>query len=564
MHRKSIIRKTVQVGSSTLLSRMLGLTREILMANYLGVGILAEAFITAYKIPNSLRKIFAEGALSVSFIPTFVALIKKNKTKEEVNRLMSLSLFFFEGILLLLCLICIWKAEFIIKITAPGWFTANDQTIPFCANIRSHFADSVFAPYIDNFISSIEFMFNVLQANCGSSPQVQHAITFLRILMSFILLLSTSALLAGALQAIHHFFVPAFSPVLLNIFFIGGLIICFKGQLSPIYLCWFIMLGGLVQLLLHFFTYFKFGFSLQLPNKNSWKQFSSVVLKFLPCLLSMSILEMYLFVDTSLGSFLPTGSIALIYYANRFMQIPLGVVATALSTILLPYFTQIGMQAPKRLGFYLLESTKLITWIMVPIAFLIGFSSYQIFSTLFLSEKFTIEHAQEASIILIAALYGVVFFSLNKILLNVYYGLHSTVIPMFISIIAVVSNGLISYYLMLKWGAYGIALGTSIAGLIQTILSLILLSYRFSFPLYLNAFTGFLIRFCIQLALIVPCFLGSYIILYNIIKMSFRSYSALFLTKIGFWAWYIPLACAMVWLLFKTRKLFKIKIYFLE
>jgi putative peptidoglycan lipid II flippase len=112
--KKSLIAKTIQVGTSTLLSRLFGLIREFLMSRYLGVGEVADAFLTAFKIPNSLRKIFAEGALSAASIPTFVAVIKK-ESKKEASALMTLSFLVFEGMLLLLCGLIFWQAIFPVR-----------------------------------------------------------------------------------------------------------------------------------------------------------------------------------------------------------------------------------------------------------------------------------------------------------------------------------------------------------------------------------------------------------------------------------------------------------------
>ena len=114
MHKKSIIKKTLEVGGSTLLSRLLAIIREVLMVRFLGVGAISDAFLTAYKIPNSLRKIFAEGALSASMVPTVVSIVR-NKDAKAVNRFMALAFLFFEGALLFLCGLAIWKAQTVIS-----------------------------------------------------------------------------------------------------------------------------------------------------------------------------------------------------------------------------------------------------------------------------------------------------------------------------------------------------------------------------------------------------------------------------------------------------------------
>ena len=150
--------------------------------------------------------------------------------------------------------------------------------------------------------------------------------------------------------------------------------------------------------------------------------------KFLLCLPSVSLMEIALFIDTSFASLLAPGSISLIFYANRFVGIPLGVFAVDFLLFYFPIFHACIFN-PKRLHFYLLESTKFIFWITIPVALLMAFFSEEIFSTIFLSKKFTLTQVQEAGTILRAFLLGLFFFSLNKILLNIFYAMHAAWIP---------------------------------------------------------------------------------------------------------------------------------------
>ena len=119
--KKSILKKTAEVGSATLFSRIIGLIRTMLMSRYLGVGIESDAFWVAYKIPNFLRKIFAEGALSAAFVPSMVNLVEKDKKKDSSSRLMSLAFIFFESLLALICIIMISQARQVLLFIAPGF-----------------------------------------------------------------------------------------------------------------------------------------------------------------------------------------------------------------------------------------------------------------------------------------------------------------------------------------------------------------------------------------------------------------------------------------------------------
>ena len=226
LERKSVISKSLEIGSSTLMSRMLGIIRETLIIRYLGVGVISDAFFTAFKIPNSLRKIFAEGALSASFIPTFVTL-GKTGSKDRINNLMTLSFVIIQSILIALCLWMFFHTELVLKVVSPGWFSHSHST-----------PTEAGSGFINSIVSSLRSMWHfVSRDDLVPLAQVEYAQIYLKILLAFIVFLSSASLLAGALQSVGHFFVPAFAPVLLNIVFITGLLVCIWFGLSVKWLC---------------------------------------------------------------------------------------------------------------------------------------------------------------------------------------------------------------------------------------------------------------------------------------------------------------------------------------
>lgn len=542
--KSSIVKKTIQVGGSTLLSRLLGLAREILMVKFLGAGIISDAFFTAYKIPNSLRKIFAEGALSAAFIPMLVALSKK-KDNCAINSLMTISFLIFEGILLGVCALIFFNAETVIRIIAPGWFSGSIIPDSQLAHTIAYFAPAWYSTV--------------------ASSQVAYAAACLKIVISFIIFLSSSALLAGALQTAHHFFVPALCSVLLNIVFISGIAICMWLKLSVNALCYFIIFGGLLQFLLHIGTYFRFNFSFARINKTAWTHFKQVMFTFIPCLFSMSINEINLFVSTSLASYLPHGSMSLIYYANRFMGIPLGVFSTAFSTILLPYFSRIHIEAPQRLGFYLYESAKVIFWVTVSSMTVMMFLSEKIFQTMFLSDRFTAHHVAQASYILIAFLSGLFFFSLNKIMLNIFYSRQDKVTPSLVSLLSALFNYSMSSMLLPLYGATGLALAIVSSSILQTVLFAISLYRIPHFTFYAREFLQFASRAGVQIASLSGIFVVAYYVAtWSIVWLCPSSAIDFMLYKIGFWLWAGPLCLVMGIALVKTRKIFRVNLYFLD
>jgi len=518
MSRKTILKKTAQIGISTLLSRVFGIVRELLMVRYLGASSVSDVFLTAYRIPNSLRKIFAEGALSAAFVPTAIAAMHQKKT-HSIAGLMTLCFFFFEGILACVCTLVMIFAHHVLHFIAPGF----------------------------------------------SPEQIALAVPLVRILMPFIMFISSSALLAGALHTVNHFFIPACAPIIINTVFITGLAVCLAYELPVQVLCWFIILGGVAHFLAHLIMYKKYNLHFSAPTNNDYSHFKNIVKTFLLCLPSASLTEIALFIDTSFASFLPAGSLSLISYANRFVGIPLGVFSVAFSTVLLPHFSRITAHRPQRLPFYFLESAKLILWVTAPTSLLMIFFSHDIFSTLFLSSKFTLQQVNQAALLLSAFCCGLFFISLNKIILTIVYALHAAWLSSLVALATVSINVLLNILLITHFQSLGIACATTIAYICQTILLLTILTKKYNFRLYYGPFFSYTLRYLVQLFCMSLFFYYTYnAILIVMSTILSPTYAPFFITKIGLWLWVGPLALMCMFFLWKTRSLFKIRLYFLS
>jgi len=517
MYRSSIMKKTIQFGGSTLLSRVLGMMREVLTARYLGAGIISDAFFTAFKFPNTLRKMFAEGALTAVFVPAVVSYLRTHG-RDHVNSIMTLAFIIFEGIVLIVCALCMWQAQPLIYFMAPGF----------------------------------------------NQAQLSAAVPMLRILMPFIFFVSTNALICGPLQAVGHIWVPALSPVLLNIVFISGLLVCMQFGLPATYLCWFVVAGGGLQTVLHLVTFLKLNFTFGKITALARKTFTPVFGRFLLSMLSAGAVEIGLFIDTQFASYLPTGSVSLINYANRFMGIPLGVFAVAFSTILLPHFSRVGTYAPKRMGYYLLETSKLVLWVTVPVALLMAFFAHNIFETLYLSDKFTAAHVSKAASILIAYIGGLCFFSLNKIMVSMFYALQSVWVPTVVAGIGTATNILFNILLMARMGPSGLALATTLGALLQTILFVLVLGYYFKLPFYPQEFMRFLTNFMIYLCILMGLLWLTYTGLYILIEQLPSTVSYRLLHTIFFWVWVGPLCLVFCGAWYYVHKKSGMRLHFLE
>jgi len=514
MEKKAILKKTIQFGSFTFISRILGIIREILQIRFLGISAMSDAFITAFRIPNVLRKVFAEGALSSASIPVLEKLQRKNDQK-LINSTMSATFLFFEGIVGLICLFAFLFPSIIVKVIAPGF----------------------------------------------SAEQISYAIPFVRILFPFIFFISSCALLAAALQSIYHFFAQAFGPIILNIFYVSSLLTCLYFNKDILFLSKGIILGGAANFLFHLILYFTYNFNFGKITRAAIEQFKLILKKFLPCLLGVGIVEINMFADTMIVSFLPIGSTSLLTYATRFIQMPVGMFAVGFATILLPYFSRIVLYAPKRLKFHLLETTKFVTWVVAPTMFFLMFVSEKLFFHLF-SGKATVAQIIETKFVLIVYATGLVFFSLNKVLVNIFYSLKDTTTPTIGASIAAVVNFVCNIIGVYFWGSYGIATGTVISGLTLTIFCFVYLNKKHDVIFYGKKYLSFLYRYVFQLATSVILFYISHFFIFKYLQQT--PYSDFFTAGLGYWLFTIPLFLLTMVFMFFTKRLYKIKIYFLD
>lgn len=509
LDKKSIIKKTLQVGAATFLSRSIAIAREILQIKFFGVGALSDAFIVAFRIPNLFRHVFAEGALSASFIPVFVKAIKEGK-REEAQGLMTALCGLIQTFIFAMYAVVLLKADWVVACMAPGF----------------------------------------------SPEQSAYTQLFLKILFPFLAFVSASALLGGALNAVNHFFVPALGPALWNMTYVMSLVLCLWLKLTPTYLCVGVLLGGIVQFCMNMFMYRRKNLSFSAITASSKNLFKQVMTKFFPCLLGVSILEINLIVSGIVASFLPKGSVSILYYASRFMNIPLGVFGVALSNILLPHFSRVVLYAPKRFNFYLLEVAKLVTWVIVPVALVLSFVSEQLFSMIFfLAKKISVEQIVQARWILVIYSVGLVFFCFNKILLSLFYSLKDTRSTTIASGVGAAINGIGDVISLYYGNIYGIAASAVLAGLGSSLISCYFLWKRHGVHFYLSRYARFFSSFFMQL---ISCSTMFLIVFYSITYLvSFSS---------GFAYWIVVAICsattAIVWYL--SRSFFKVHLYFLR
>ncbi len=309
---KSLLRSLANVSGMTMISRVIGFARDMLMAGFFGAGFATDAFNVAFKLPNLLRRIFAEGAFSQAFVPVLAEYKNKKShadTKEFVAAVMGL-------LALSLCIITILGilfASVVIWITAPG-FTTDVQ----------------------KFSLTVEM---------------------LRITFPYILFISLASLVGGILNTWGLFSIPSFTPTILNLSFIFFIVVL-RNQFHPsiLTLAWATFFGGVLQLLFQIPFLKKIDMAvwpkLDWRNPAVWR-----VLKLMaPAIFAVSIAQISLVINTIYASFLPSGSISWMYYADRLMEFPTGVLGVALGTILLPSLSKHASNKSS------LEFSKTLDW----------------------------------------------------------------------------------------------------------------------------------------------------------------------------------------------------------
>jgi len=522
---RTILKQSSKIGFLALVSRVIAFLREWLLIQFLGVGDTSDIFFTAFRIPNTMRKIFAEGALSSILVPAFITAEHREKG-HGLNRLTTTSFIIIETIILLFCLIIFYHAPWVIGKIAPGF-----------------------------------------------SPQkIKLTAYYLRILISFILFISSGVIFASALQSQRKFFIPAIAPAVLNVVYVGSLAMCLMLQLSVTMFCHSMIITSVVFFLLHLIAYLQQGYSFDQPTAQTNTEMRLVIFQLIPCIVSVGITEINHFISTGFASYLPSGSMTLLRSSFQFVNIPVGIITASLVTVLLPHFSKLHLEKPEEFAQHLFEAIKFIIWTTMPICFLLFLFSEHIFETLFMGNAQALTKIPLAQSIFIAYLVGLLFFSLNKIFLSIFYALRLTIIPMIASIIAIGINYYLNYGLIQYYGAAGIALASSIAAISQTIFLGLFLSTHLKLSWRTNAWFSFASKYLVQLTLCSATLWALYLGIYQIIETMHFSWNLYvvhvtqetFLHGFGVWFWAAPLSLGYLGLMYISRQYFNIYLSYFD
>jgi len=406
-------------------SRILGFIRDLLSASILGANIYSDIFFVAFKFPNLFRRIFAEGAFTQSFLPSYAA--SKNKPK-------------FAWL--------VFKKLFIIILILSLFVT-------FFSNIVTDVLAYGFSP----------------EAKKLASPLV--ALNFWYLDLIFIV-----TFLASLLQYKKHFATTAFSTALLNISIIISLLLSMNLPKEQIiwYMSFGVIAGGFAQVIAHVIAAKKYRILKLLyigaksRKKQDIKQFKK---HFLPSVLGNSTAQLSSFIDTWLATFLTAGSISYLYYANRLFQLPFALFAIAVSTVLFPKITKELNEGKEKSAFSSMKKTFWILFYLLIAASIVAIAdSKEIIKLLFEHGAFTEKNAEITSVVLIMYMLGLIPYGLNKLFSSYLYATHRHIKAAKISAYSLIVNIILSIILLYPLKVYGLALASSISGMVLFVLTL--------------------------------------------------------------------------------------------
>ncbi|MGE3769337.1 MAG: murein biosynthesis integral membrane protein MurJ [Bdellovibrionales bacterium] len=411
-------------GGWTLVSRLAGFVRDLLVAIVLGAGPLADAFVVAQRLPNLFRSLFAEGAFSAAFVPLFTK-VKKDGGDDaartfasETNAVLFMFLFVFTGIMIV-------GMPWVIYIIAPG------------------FADEPLRYGL--------------------------AVSLAQITFPYLLLISLTSLQGGILNALGQLAPFAAAPVIYNVIQIVVLLLIrpiteMTGQGAAHIMAWAMTGAGFVQWLTLSYFCRRAGFPLVSALPVLTPSVKTFFRKLGPGVIGAGAAQINLMVSTILASLLPAGAVSYLYYADRLNQLPLGVIGVAISTALLPLLSQaVHDDNKEHVEQSFSRAFDLGLAFGLPAAVALLLMGEPIFQALFVQGAFTAQDAAQSAIALAGYAIGIPAFILVKICATRFFAAHDTATPVRVALVAFAANIAFAIWLMPLWGVFGIALATSLA-----------------------------------------------------------------------------------------------------
>jgi len=442
----NLIASTSTFGFFTLISRILGYVRDILIAIFLGTSLFADAFFVAFRLPNTFRRLFAEGTFNAAFIPSYAGELAKNKTQADNFAKNVFNLLFI--ILLFFVLVAEIFMPQLIFIIAPGFYKDPEK--------------------------------------------LKLAVDLSRITFPFLFFICLASFFSAILNSYNKFAAAAAAPIILNVILIGSLFFSKWLNISDVLvLSYAVSFAGFLQLIILFFfvrKHFKPSLNINIKISKKIKFFFS---KLLPSIFSSGVTQVNILVGTIIASF-QAGAVSYLYYADRVYQINLAIAGIAVGTVMLPELSKyVKVKNTKRIIDLQNRALELCLFLSIPAATALVLASEEIITSLFGYGSFDYKSVTNTALALTFFAFGVPAFSILKIFSNFFFARNDTKTPFYLSVFSVALNIAISISFFSRLGFVIIPVATSISSWINVIMhyyfikkrNLYIFDYKFIYKL---------------------------------------------------------------------------------
>ena len=418
-----LVKAMATVAGMTGLSRIAGFVRDVMTAAYLGAGPLADAFFVALKLPNFFRRVTAEGAFSIVFVPLY-SKTQEIETQKEADEFASNAFMVMLSALTVFTLLALLLMPFIINAIAPG--------------------------FVDDPVRS------------------NMAVELSRVTFPYLLLMSLTALLGGVLNALDRFAPFAFAPVLFNMALIVSLYFSGHFESAGHAMAWGVLVAGLLQFMFLWACAKRAGVKITLGMPRIDADIKKVLTLMGPAVIGAGVVHINLFADIILASFLEGGSISYLYYADRLNQLPLGVVGIAVGTALLPMLSRaMTKEDPSQATDLFNRSLEYCLLLALPASVALAVMPLTLITVLFERGEFDAADSLKTANVLTAYAIGLPAYIAIKVFSTAHWAREDTITPVRISIKATIMNIVLSIVLIQFIGVVGIALSTGLTGWLQ-------------------------------------------------------------------------------------------------
>ena len=430
----NLVKATGTIGGLTLVSRIAGFAREMLMSRIMGASAAADAFLVAFRLPNTFRRLFGEGAFSAGFVPLFSQRLHGEGGMDEGKRF----------------------SEEVLAVLLPTLFLFT----------------LVFELAMPLFVAAIASGYE------GDKYWLTVALT--RITFPYLLLISLVSLFSGILNSLTKFTAAAFAPALLNLAMLGAMIFVPVGGVRTAYaLAIGVTIGGFLQIGLLWFAAKRAGVSLKLKRPRMTPGVRQFVRVVLPATFGAGVYQVSQFIDTFFLTRLPTGAVSYMNYADRLNQLPLGVIGAALGTAILPQVSKfVGANDPKGAAKVQGQAAELAMLLCLPAALALATAAGPLISAMFQGGKFTAQDAATTANVLAIIVSGLPAYVLVKVITPGFYARQDTATPVKTALFVLAANIVLNFALIPPFGLYGLAAAISICSWLNCVILYVILHRR--------------------------------------------------------------------------------------